>query len=425
MSPAENSRTENEAVLFSRANVYSTTDFTFYATNEEFEKVEREQRAKSSPSKSKRKPSYSFTVNLNDPKKPKEKYNRGRVLACRCFGGQAWSLTVRAEAAPKGQRYDYGIAEKSQYQASDSHDHGMFSIKDICTLLNGLIFTKTAPPRGIVIVTGSTNSAKSLIARGLIDQYLTRRLKELRSDHKGKKAWPRKPHLVTLEDPIETRFWKDKDGRGIKGPARNIDYTPRQTPHDADGLKGVLHDALRQTPAILFVGETRQKADWEDLMDFAGAGHLVFTTAHAGSLTEALGKVLTATRANTPARRGYIVDRIFAVVHLVSVTLEDGVTALAPSVWRHQGEGRHLLTADGLCAVLPNNPMDDNCLKNSSSLGRLWCSTKLLDGLKKRVQASSGKDPKNPKNAKARAKVLQRRCKELVSEARRLDLEGK
>jgi len=422
MSTAENSRTANEAILFSKDNVYNTTDFTFYATNEEFEKVEKEQSAKSSPSRSKRKPSYSFTVNLNDPN---EKNNRGRVLACRCFEGQTWSLTVRAEEPPVGKPYDYGDGEKSLYQASDSYKYGMFSIKDVCTLLNGLIFTKTAPPRGIVIVTGSTNSAKSLIARGLIDQHLTHRLKEIRSDHKGKDPWPRKPHLVTLEDPIETRFWKDQKGKGIKSPARNIDYTPRQVPHDADGLKGVLHDALRQTPAILFVGETRQKADWEELMEFAGAGHLVFTTAHAGSLTEALGKVLTATRANTPARRGYIVDRIFAVVHLVSITLKSGVTALAPSVWRYQGEGRHLLTADGLCAVLPNNPMDDDCLKNSSSLGRLWCCTKLLRGLEKRVQASSRKDPKNLKDANARAKVLQRRGKELLPKARRLDLEGK
>lgn len=95
-----------------------------------------------------------------------------------------------------------------------------------------------------------------------------------------------------------------------------VDYTPREKGKDAMSIKEAVMNALRQTPKVLFVGETREIGDWSRLLDFAGTGHLVVTTAHAGSLVEAMANLLRAVEARRPTKRSEVADRTLALIHL-------------------------------------------------------------------------------------------------------------
>lgn len=430
--------------VFSEDSVYKTTDFTFYrdaaaelsATSwpsdlesqlHLWAKAELETKAKSS---------YEFQVSLSHLNNGKQ--NSGRVLACKCFAGQRWSFTVRADSTPTSG-LDYScvspLPESKAFTPSSSYEYGVFSINDICEALRSLVF-QNEREHGIVIITGSTNSSKSLVTRGMIYQQLKRRVTQLGSTSASPN--PRKPHLITFEDPIEKKFWEvpPKDDQEAKA-RESIDYTPRQYPIDATSLSEVIHDSLRQTPEILFVGETRKNEDWKELLECAGMGYLVFTTAHAGSLPEAMGKILKATEADTPAKRSYIMDRILALVHLRSETIEIGeekFTALMPTLWRRYGNGPHALTSDGLSAIVPNNPT--NYQNQYSSLGRLWFVHNLHKGysdtdvlvrpleirLNDRFDLASDKEKTRIKTIIFSRELL---FKRLRKKALSLDLEGK
>lgn len=159
---------------------------------------------------------------------------------------------------------------------------------------------------------------------------------------------------------------------------KGVDYTPRQKKDDALSLQQALRDALRQTPKVFFVGETRKKKDWQELIDFAGTGHLVITTAHAGSLLDAMHKIFLATEAKTPTDRSEVASRLLAIVHLKRTEVtgyQYGV--LVPALWRRVPRGVNALTAEGLASVLPHSDSDGN--NPSSCLGRKYFVERLLE----------------------------------------------
>lgn len=118
---------------------------------------------------------------------------------------------------------------------------------------------------------------------------------------------------MTFEDPIETPLWSL--GQVLKWRkclvSLPIDYTPRGKETDAKSLRDVLSAALRQTPAAVYVGETRSLSDWRELLDFAATGHLIVTTSHAGSLTECMDSLLRACDASSPSGRGSSLHPVF------------------------------------------------------------------------------------------------------------------
>ncbi|MCX6594270.1 MAG: ATPase, T2SS/T4P/T4SS family [Acidobacteria bacterium] len=202
---------------------------------------------------------------------------------------------------------------------------------------------------GLVVVAGTTNCGKSRVLRNLIHRYL---LGLTRCRPK------RRPHLITFEDPVEVHFQE----KGVNlDEARSIDYTPREKDkNDVDGksLRECLNDALRQTPAAVYVGETRDKDDWKTLLDFAGTGHLVFTTCHAGSLQETIAPILRSTGSDTGASRSLVAARLVAAVHLrkfhFASNLGNPQEASVPTVWTaRQGAGLRLV-GSGLSSVLPD-----------------------------------------------------------------------
>lgn len=218
-----------------------------------------------------------------------------------------------------------------------------------------------------MIVTGGTGSGKSQVVRGLINRYIC--------DMGNLGIWSKRgrvPHLVTYEDPIEKMLF------GVEEPKLSeawINYTPRQRGIDVTDLSSAIKSALRQTPAVFYVGEVRDIKEWKLLLELAGTGHLIFTTAHAGSLVEAMGKLFAATRSNTAARRAIVADRLAALVHLRSDQLSVK-NILVPSLWRRTMVGAKTLMAEGQSSLQPHAGDGG---KDQSCFGRTYFCDKLSE----------------------------------------------
>ena len=344
-------------------------DFTFYALKKRSDKVVK---AAAKCGEDRDAPSLNFSCALID-KDPGKRIEEARLMAASCFKGRRWSVTARSESKRRtfnknNQATDtlkpIGCASPATYL----NDNTLFSLNDICELLKEQLFPKEPLPRtGAVIVTGATASAKSQITRGLINKHLQWCVKN---------SPKRKPHLVTVEDPIEGWFLDvpDEKEEGDFAAAWPIDYTPRELRIDVTSVHQALLDALRQSPAAVFISEIRNDKGWKDLIDFAGTGHLIFATGHAGSLTEAMGKILKAHDVKTPADRAVIVERILGLIHLKLEIIEPKNTAaLMVTLWRREGAGKQSFISDGLSALAPQAETD-----KMSSFGRHWFAKTLL-----------------------------------------------
>jgi hypothetical protein len=269
----------------------------------------------------------------------------GRVSVCSCSKGAEWSVTFRRQ---------------QEFPRREGQGRFFNTFDQIAELLESIIFGgHGSEEHGLVVITGRTGSGKSQIARKLIAACLSKR------------PGPRVPHLVTFEDPIE----KDFRQAGIS----DVDSTQREKARDADNLTEVLQNALRQTPRVLFVGETRRPRDWKQLLEFAGTGHLVMTTAHAGSLVEAVGNILQETDSRTPATRSIVADRLLAVVHVLTAT-QDDTLFLIPAIWHRTPLGVKALMAEGLSSLLPNTPREHGKVSRAhlpGSVGRYWFAREL------------------------------------------------
>jgi hypothetical protein len=381
-------------------------------------------------------------------------------------GGRAGAPADSAPIRPDGFRDPW---VRSNFAPSGDRAPGgrpcWFSLREQCQELFAAIFDDPPggpriPAHGLLVLTGATNSAKTRIAQGLIDLYLNRLL----AADPGRKR--RRPHLVTFEDPIETYYVGPVKPKALAVPTRlpravgdrrvgsgsrarqnqvhhwlrglppvllaqwrGVDYTPREKGKDVRDLGQAFADALRQTPTVFFVGEVRDRREWAEVLEFAGTGHLVVTTAHAGSLLEAMIKILSAVEAETPADRRRYAARLLAVAHLRARPARDGAAAqtaagralLLPAVWRNTEPGLATLSDNGYRSIVAETD------PRASSLGRRWFADRLV------ARASGGAAPPARPGALARAWALagptrgaaaEAVAAALATEATRSDLQG-
>jgi len=355
------------------------SDFTFYPTPAEFDALRAElDRAPDDPERVAPRPSdrYSCSCTLRIRLDGGGRLGRGRAttragraLVCRCFGGRHVSATWRKldeEAlppAPGGAPGSHGVEWPSK--AVPPPSAGRSRVRPFAAGGDPAIERMTAqlvdelwenlrlgdrsrgPLTGLIVVSGRTGSGKSDIARAFTRKYLEHRIA----------ARPRRvPHLVTFEDPIEKRFADSPRLAADHG----FDYTPREKDADVHSLDDALMDALRQTPDLVYVGETREVRDWKSLLHFAGTGHLAITTGHAGSLVETMAEILQAANVRNAAERSRVAGRIAALVHLRPYFPEDGVPpkVLVPAVWARNPRAISAFTAEGLGSILPSQPGD-------------------------------------------------------------------
>jgi twitching motility protein PilT len=118
---------------------------------------------------------------------------------------------------------------------------------------------------GLVLVTGATGSGKTTTLAAILDQINER-----------------SPiHIITLEDPVEFVHTQKK-----------ATINQREMGADFDSFANGLRAALRQAPKVILVGEMRDRATVEIVLNAAETGHLVFSTLHTIDAGQAINRIL-------------------------------------------------------------------------------------------------------------------------------------
>src|SRR4030066_2332325 len=87
--------------------------------------------------------------------------------------------------------------------------------------------------------------------------------------------------VVTIEDPIEYTYENKK-----------CTITQRELGHDTHSFAEALRHVLRQDPDVILVGEMRDMETASSVLTVAETGHLVLTTGHAPSTSQAVERVI-------------------------------------------------------------------------------------------------------------------------------------
>jgi twitching motility protein PilT len=120
-------------------------------------------------------------------------------------------------------------------------------------------------PRGLVIISGPTGSGKSTTLAAMIQHLNTNESR----------------HVVTIEDPIEYIY-----------PSIKCAVTQRELGSDTLSFAEALRHVLRQDPDVILVGEMRDTETAAAVLTIAETGHLILTTGHAPSASQAMERVI-------------------------------------------------------------------------------------------------------------------------------------
>ena len=121
--------------------------------------------------------------------------------------------------------------------------------------------------QGIVVFCGPTGSGKSTSLTAIVNRLNERRAM----------------HIITLEDPIE-----------FVHPSKAALVNQREIGvHTRDAHSG-LRAALREDPDVLVLGELREAQSIRLAMEAAETGHLVLTTLHTATVTQAIERLVGA-----------------------------------------------------------------------------------------------------------------------------------
>ena len=137
---------------------------------------------------------------------------------------------------------------------------------------------------GLILVTGPTGSGKSTTIASLIDYINATTAK----------------HIITIEDPVEFIFSNKKSI--VSQRQLLID-----TPSFADGIKY----ALRQDPAVIFIGEIRDRETVDAALKAAETGHLVVSTIHTNDSVQTVGRIINLFK---PEERPFVRGQIAATL---------------------------------------------------------------------------------------------------------------
>ena len=120
-------------------------------------------------------------------------------------------------------------------------------------------------PRGMLIVSGPTGSGKSTTLAAMIN-YLNKYEKR---------------RIVTIEDPVEYIY-----------PNLKCTISQRELGTDTWSFADALKHVLRQDPDVILVGEMRDADTAAAALSIAETGHLILTTGHAPSASQAIERVI-------------------------------------------------------------------------------------------------------------------------------------
>ena len=119
--------------------------------------------------------------------------------------------------------------------------------------------------RGLVLITGTTGSGKSTTLATIIEEI--------------NKAY--RHHIVTIEDPIEY----------VHDDAKSI-VEQREIGIHTNSFSAALRAAMREDPDVIVVGEIRDIATAESILQAVNTGHLVFSTVHTLDARETIDRLV-------------------------------------------------------------------------------------------------------------------------------------
>ena len=120
---------------------------------------------------------------------------------------------------------------------------------------------------GLILVSGPTGSGKSTTLAALIQEI---NLSAAR-------------HIVTIESPTEY----------VLAPRQSL-IRQREIGRHTPSFAQALIDSLREDPDVIMVGEMREAETMRLTLNAAETGHLVLTTVHSGTCSEALQRIVSA-----------------------------------------------------------------------------------------------------------------------------------
>ena len=174
---------------------------------------------------------------------------------------------------------------------------------DLCSLKDGLI-----------LVAGPTGSGKSTTIASLLDRINAQR----------------RCHLITIEDPVE-----------FIHRSRQALVNQRQLGGDVPSFAQALHDAVRQDPDVILVGELRDLDTIRTAISAAETGHLVFASVHAGDCKTAVERLVGAFAADEQN----LAQRLVATV-LRTVIVQHLLPRMQNPNLEHQPSSRRVLASE-------------------------------------------------------------------------------
>jgi twitching motility protein PilT len=187
-------------------------------------------------------------------------------------------LSNKATQLQTEKEYDgiYIIDDKYRFRYNIYRHHNGYAlnfrripheIKSIEGLnLPSALYTLTKLKHGLVLITGATGSGKSTTLATLIQEI-------------NKTS---QQHIITIENPIEYIY---EDQQCI--------IEQREVGIDTNSFQNAMHSAMRQDANIIVVGEIRDLATAESIMQAVNTGHLVFSTTHTLDATETVDRMIS------------------------------------------------------------------------------------------------------------------------------------
>lgn len=143
--------------------------------------------------------------------------------------------------------------------------HIKSSIPDFSTLgLPVMLERLSMLSRGLILVTGAAGSGKSTTLAAMLDY---------RNTNAG-------GHILCIEDPIEF----------LHSHKQSI-VNQREVGLDTHSFSAALHNALREAPDVIMIGEIRDADTMQHALHYAETGHLCVATLHATSTTHTLERI--------------------------------------------------------------------------------------------------------------------------------------
>jgi twitching motility protein PilT len=204
--------------------------------------------------------------------------------------------------------FGYGAGELSRFRVSIYHQRGTRAAVlrrvafDFPSLddwgLPPVLAEFCRLPQGLVLICGPTGSGKSSTLAAMM---------QLITDS-------RPHHVITIEDPIEFLI---ADGMAS--------VSQREVGTDTPSFSVALHNALRQDPDVIMVGEMRDEETIGTVLTAAETGHLVFSTLHTNNAVQTVDRIVgTFARSNHEQIRQRLAAVLEAVVSMQLVPRADG-----------------------------------------------------------------------------------------------------